>query len=338
MRRTGSYSLPPPSERDPEPLADTFPLSDDEQATSRTATQLCHTVEQRIIDDINRTDTEPPPRRRPLRERSNRANGTNLWSGGKPSLLTEADSRRRTPGHTNSEKPLDTAGEGSFGFCLSGESLKWKGHEKLASELLAADRVDRVLPNLRDLAVSSCHEGIKAGLLYRSARLFSSALCEVSDVLLKILQIQLVLDLRDENLTAIQEELNSRLVMSRFYRPHLVTSARDRDSLSTDANDHPFVADRRSPPQTPNRIKTHVRNIRAQALTEAQIAHATINKPSRYELLKRMTHQANQLRRARPELPEELVRSLAVDPASHALCRMFARTEDRKMAIVNILE
>lgn len=89
--------------------------------------------------------------------------------------------------------------------------------------------LDRILPNLRDLAFSSCCPNLKPGLLFRSARAFSGSYSEIQWALISTLGIKTVIDLRDENLAAIPEEAASRLLLSNFFAPFLAASEREND-------------------------------------------------------------------------------------------------------------
>lgn len=76
----------------------------------------------------------------------------------------------------------------------------------------------RILPNLRDLAVSSGMLGrMRQGVLFRSARHFAADSTELASVLCDELNIKSVIDLRDDDLSKNRAELLSRQILQELY-------------------------------------------------------------------------------------------------------------------------
>lgn len=98
--------------------------------------------------------------------------------------------------------------------------------------------IDRTIPNLRDIAVSSCAPQMRTRRLYRSARPFTQSLNDIYDVLIKTLKIQNIIDLRDDDLNAITEESQSRLIVTKFYRTYRVTATTHNHNEELNAYDH----------------------------------------------------------------------------------------------------
>lgn len=76
-----------------------------------------------------------------------------------------------------------------------------------------------VLPNLRDLAISSgLAPKMKEGMLYRSARHFATSHLPLKHVLCDMLDIRSVIDLRDDDLTPSETEMFSRVLLMQLFR------------------------------------------------------------------------------------------------------------------------
>lgn len=94
------------------------------------------------------------------------------------------------------------------------QSQSMIGKEKQVSHF----EINKVLPNLRDLSISGgLQHAIPRGVLYRSARNFATSLYIVKKVFCDMLQIQTIIDLRDENLSSMPSEKLSREIVSQLY-------------------------------------------------------------------------------------------------------------------------
>eukprot|EP01055_Gregarina_sp_Pseudo9_P005071 Gregarina_sp_Pseudo_9__5070@NODE_532_length_2631_cov_35_600694_g502_i0_p1_GENE_NODE_532_length_2631_cov_35_600694_g502_i0NODE_532_length_2631_cov_35_600694_g502_i0_p1_ORF_typecomplete_len502_score122_82Y_phosphatase3/PF13350_6/2_7e38Y_phosphatase2/PF03162_13/83Y_phosphatase2/PF03162_13/0_00029PTPlike_phytase/PF14566_6/0_093_NODE_532_length_2631_cov_35_600694_g502_i0791584 len=225
-------------------------------------------------------------------------------------------------------------------FSLSQRSLP--DPSVVTSDSLCA-RIDEVVPNLRDLAVSSCLPNMKAGRLFRSARAFSKKHHDIYDVFVTLLKIQTVIDLRDDDLSAIPEEGESRLLLAHFFPPHSITRLRPRE-VRTEAT----TVDPREPlPKTPPGINAYRKALAAakhfpavnSRSPDSSPKAAGTHSPTPVETRLKLD-TFNKLREKRPQLTDSILLSLATDPNTMPLRDILLHGKDkaRRMMIVNLFD
>lgn len=169
---------------------------------------------------------------------------------------------------------------------------------------------------------------MRPGLIYRSARTFSTSVVDVHDVFVNLLKIETVIDLRDRHLDPIPEEALSRLLVAECYPTH---------SVSTPLNDAPSTL-----PAHPT--ETRRVSLAAQAATQVDIARASalVTGPNdssfTAEVARRMSRRAAAVREARPDLDERIVGALVTEERHLPICAMLCSGGKRQLAVVNVLE
>eukprot|EP01056_Protomagalhaensia_sp_Gyna25_P000703 Protomagalhaensia_sp_Gyna_25__702@NODE_132_length_4987_cov_161_218472_g104_i0_p2_GENE_NODE_132_length_4987_cov_161_218472_g104_i0NODE_132_length_4987_cov_161_218472_g104_i0_p2_ORF_typecomplete_len508_score68_19Y_phosphatase3/PF13350_6/7_3e39Y_phosphatase2/PF03162_13/14Y_phosphatase2/PF03162_13/0_00024Y_phosphatase/PF00102_27/1_5e03Y_phosphatase/PF00102_27/0_23DSPc/PF00782_20/0_23DUF4192/PF13830_6/4_9e02DUF4192/PF13830_6/0_05_NODE_132_length_4987_cov_161_218472_g104_i0361559 len=207
-------------------------------------------------------------------------------------------------------------------------------------QLLA--KIDRVIPNLRDLAVSSCMQNMKAGRLFRGARTFSIQHNDVYDIFVKTLRLQTVLDLRDDDLSSIQEESEARLIVSQFFPPYSVTQSRPR-SVRTEAVVNPKEPMPREPPAIAayrKAIATAKRATKA-ARTDPSTAADTAEQQLPTEIETRLIIDVfRRLKDKRGDLPDSILLSLAADLHTRPIRDLLLEGKERtrRLMIVNLFD
>lgn len=385
-----SRSLPSPSGRTTFAETDPGVLSDDEKEVARAAEHVAHRVNRKINEEaqqrsedtqqrseIARQRSEDPRERR--ERKSSRLEPTNL----EPVLLesTGLDSEHPAmffhPPITSFAVRPDSINMSIAAAVLNTHQARKRTQQPArgSQQPMGVSRtneptmsetppdldriysfIDGILPNMRDLAVSSCNDNIKPGLLFRSARPFSRNLSEIDAVLVKLLRLETIIDLRDDHLHAIPEEANSRLVVAALYKEAHVTHGHQEDLTLKLSRISEGETEQKGELSAALQIRNNL--MKAARLAGQQIQktwhqdpNPLLNTSSLSRSLasgeldvnneRRLNHNnilIRQIRHQRPELPDEIVEDIVTNLHTGHLAPLYGRNRSPRLFVINVLE
>ena len=177
--------------------------------------------------------------------------------------------------------------------------------------------IELMVPNMRDIAISSGLPNMKQGVLYRSARPFAHNAWRLRMVLVEAFNIKSMIDLRDDNLESFPDEHASRMIISQSFRYSIP------QKISPQGNDpNVFVA--------PERSVRHAHNLHQQQMS--------LDRETSRKIRQTMRQLQNDTASSSSSHPNTSSRLAACSRAKEMEQVFFKDRSERSFYVLNVME